>query len=150
MGRKKCQKISKLFKVKFNESPLQFLKNDSEQNEAHQKKCVDHYEQMPGNAWISRIIMKKNAPPKCNKVSYSIQFLITDPLVHPILTRYLHQTVFQMSWGEVKFGDDLRETQKLQLKRKRKLIQPKMEDLISRLKEEQIKILGKEAVENSK
>ena len=39
-----------------------------EQNEAHQKKCVDHYEQMPGNAWISRIIMKKNAPPKCNKV----------------------------------------------------------------------------------
>ena len=57
---------------------------------------------------------------------------------------------FQMSWGEVKFGDDLRETQKLQLKRKRKLIQPKMEDLINRLKEEQIKILGKEAVENSK
>jgi len=55
-----------------------------------------------------------------------------------------------MSWGEVKFGDDLRETQKLQLKRKRKLIQPKMEDLINRLKEEQIKILGKEAVENSK
>ena len=58
--------------------------------------------------------------------------------------------IFQMSWGEVKFGDDLRETQKLQLKRKRKLIQPKMEDLINRLKEEQIKILGKEAVENSK
>ena len=71
-------------------------------------------------------------------------------LVQPIFTRFLHSTVFQMSWGEVKFGDDLRETQKLQLKRKRKLIQPKMEDLINRLKEEQIKILGKEAVENSK
>ena len=58
------------------QSPLQFLKNYSEQNEAHQKKCVDHYEQMPGNAWISRIIMKKNAPPKCNKVRNSIQFHI--------------------------------------------------------------------------
>lgn len=109
--------------IKYGEEKmLEDLKTLQEQNEAHQKKCVDHYEQMPGNAWISRIIMKKNAPPKCNK----------------------------MSWGEVKFGDDLRETQKLQLKRKRKLIQPKMEDLITRLKEEQIKILGKEAVENSK
>ena len=46
-----------------------------EQNEAHQKKCVDRYEQMPGNAWISRIIMKKNAPPKCNKVkNYEIHY----------------------------------------------------------------------------
>ena len=59
-----------------NASPLYFLRNDSEQNEAHQKKCVDHYEQMPGNAWISRIIMKKNAPPKCNKVRNPIQFHI--------------------------------------------------------------------------
>ena len=53
-----------------------FLKHDLEQNEAHQKKCVDHYEQMPGNAWISRIIMKKNAPPKCNKVRNPIHFHI--------------------------------------------------------------------------
>ena len=51
------------------------LQMNLEQNEAHQKKCVDRYEQMPGNAWISRIIMKKNAPPKCNKVKKTIKFI---------------------------------------------------------------------------
>lgn len=54
-----------------------------------------------------------------------------------------------MSWGEVMFGDYLRKSQEKTMKRKLKAIQPRMEDLISGMKEDQIKIIGKEAVKYS-
>jgi len=54
-----------------------------------------------------------------------------------------------MSWGEVLFGDHLRMTQATIMKAKMKAIQPVMEDLISGMRDEQVKILGKEAVKYS-
>ena len=56
---------------------------------------------------------------------------------------------FQMSWGEVMFGDHLRSAQSKTMKSKMRAIQPQMSDLVDLLKQEQIKILGSEAVKFS-
>jgi hypothetical protein len=55
-----------------------------------------------------------------------------------------------MSWGEVSFGDFLRKSQNLRMKSKMKAIQSDMNDLIEGLKIEQIKVLGKDAIQPGK
>lgn len=84
-------------------------------------KCIERYSQFDDKPWIARIQLKPRAGPQCEK----------------------------MSWGEVMFGDYLRKSQEKTMKRKLKAIQPRMEDLISGMKEDQIKIIGKEAVKYS-
>ena len=51
-----------------------------------------------------------------------------------------------MSWGEVKYGDEIRKVQKKRLKHKIKSVQKTNSELIEKLQEEQMKILGREAV----
>lgn len=84
-------------------------------------KCIERYSQFDDKPWIARMILKPKAGHICEK----------------------------MSWGEVLFGDTLRKTQSKTMKMKMKAIQPHMEDLISEMKNIQVKILGKEAVKFS-
>lgn len=83
-------------------------------------KCIERYSQFDAKPWISRIILKPKAGRLCEK----------------------------MSLGEVSFSDTLREVQKksVNTKKKIKLIQPMMDELLENLKKEQIKVLGKDAV----
>ena len=53
-----------------------------------------------------------------------------------------------MSWGEVKLGDEIRKVQKMRMKSKMTSIQKSNMELLEKLQDAQIKILGKEAVLN--
>jgi len=83
-------------------------------------KCIERYSQFDAKPWISRIVLKPKAGAICEK----------------------------MSMGEVLFSDTLRTSQKkgVTTKKKIKVIQPMMEELLELLRKEQVKILGNDAV----